>query len=46
MDHLLLEASIGRLYHSLHTTALCTVYDEVEVDPFVLVEFGAYDEDL
>lgn len=36
IDHLLLEASIGRLYHLLHTTAMCTVYDEVEVDPLFL----------
>jgi thiamine kinase-like enzyme len=36
VDHLLLEASIGRLYHLLHTTAMCTVYDEVEVDPLFL----------
>jgi thiamine kinase-like enzyme len=36
VEHLLLEASIGRLYHLLHTTAMCTVYDEVEVDPLFL----------
>lgn len=36
VDHLLLEASIGRLYHLLHTTAMCTVYDEVETDPLFL----------
>jgi len=36
VDHLMLEASIGRLYHLLHTTAMCTVYDEVEVDPLFL----------
>jgi choline/ethanolamine kinase len=36
VDHLLLEASIGRLYQLLHTTAMCTVYDEVEVDPLFL----------
>jgi thiamine kinase-like enzyme len=36
VDHWLLEASIGRLYHLLHTTAMCTVYDEVEVDPLFL----------
>lgn len=36
VDHLLLEASIGRLYHLLHTTAMCMVYDEVEVDPLFL----------
>jgi thiamine kinase-like enzyme len=36
VDHLMLEASIGRLYHLLHTAAMCTVYDEVEVDPLFL----------
>lgn len=36
VDHLLLEAEIGRLYHFLHTTAMCTVYDEVELDPLFL----------
>jgi hypothetical protein len=36
VDHLMPEASIGRLYHLLHTTAMCTFYDEVEVDPLFL----------
>jgi choline/ethanolamine kinase len=36
VHHLLLEANIGRLYHLLHTTSMCTVYDEVEVDPLFL----------
>lgn len=36
VEHLLLEASIGRLYHLLHTTTMMAVYDEVEVDPLFL----------
>jgi hypothetical protein len=36
VNHLLIEASIGRLYRLFRTTAMCMVYDEVEVDPLFL----------
>ncbi|KAL6250043.1 hypothetical protein RBB50_002344 [Rhinocladiella similis] len=36
VDHLILEASIGRLYSILFTNLMCTVLDEVEVDPIFL----------
>lgn len=36
VEHLLLEASIGQLYDLLHTNLMCTVFDEVEVDPLFL----------
>ncbi|KAK3675588.1 hypothetical protein LTR78_004672 [Recurvomyces mirabilis] len=36
VDHLILEASIGRLYHLLFTNLVCTVHDGVEMDPLFL----------
>lgn len=36
IDHLILEAEIGRLCHILVTNLMCTVYDEVEIEPLFL----------
>lgn len=36
VDHLMLEAKIGRLYSILFTNLMCTVHDKVEVDPLFL----------
>jgi len=36
VEQLLLEASIGRLWHSLFVNMMCTVFDEVELDPLFL----------
>lgn len=36
VDHLMLEAKIGRLFSLLFTNLMCTVFDEVEVDPLFL----------
>ncbi|KAK4560837.1 hypothetical protein LTR86_005417 [Recurvomyces mirabilis] len=36
VDHLILEARIGRLYHLLFTNLMCTVHDGVEMDPLFL----------
>jgi thiamine kinase-like enzyme len=36
IEQLLLEASIGRLWHSLFVNMMCTVFDEVELDPLFL----------
>lgn len=36
VDHLMLEAKIGRLFSILFTNLMCTVFDEVEVDPLFL----------
>lgn len=36
VEHLLLEANIGRLYHSLYVNMMCTVFDDVEIDPLFL----------
>ena len=36
VEHLMIEADIGRLYHLLVTDLLCMVYDDVEVEPLFL----------
>jgi thiamine kinase-like enzyme len=36
VEQLLLEARIGRLWHSLFVNMMCTVFDEVELDPVFL----------
>ncbi|KAK5111128.1 hypothetical protein LTR62_005327 [Meristemomyces frigidus] len=36
VDHLMLEASIGRMYQLLFTNFMSTVFDEVEVEPLFL----------
>jgi len=36
VEQLVLEASIGRLWHSLFVNMMCTVFDEVELDPLFL----------
>jgi thiamine kinase-like enzyme len=37
VEHLLLEASIGRMYHALFTNMMCMVFDDdVELDPVFL----------
>ena len=36
VDHLVLEAEIGRLCQLLFTNLMCTVFDEVEIDPVFL----------
>jgi thiamine kinase-like enzyme len=36
VKQLLLEASIGRLWHSLFVNMMCTMFDEVELDPLFL----------
>lgn len=36
VEHLMLEARIGRLYHALSTNMMCTVFDDVELDPVFL----------
>lgn len=36
VEHLMLEAKIGRLCQILFTNLMCRVYDEVEVDPLFL----------
>jgi thiamine kinase-like enzyme len=36
VEHLLLEASIGRLWHALFVNMMCTVFDEIELDPVFL----------
>jgi hypothetical protein len=37
VEHFLLEASIGRLYHALFTIMMCMVFDDdVELDPVFL----------
>lgn len=40
VEHLLLEAEIGRMYQILLTNLMCTVFDEVEVDPVFLEGLG------
>jgi thiamine kinase-like enzyme len=40
VDQLLLEARIGRLWHSLFVNMMCTVFDEVELDPVFLEALG------
>lgn len=40
VEQLLLEASIGRLWHSLFVNMMCTVFDEVELDPVFLEALG------
>lgn len=36
VEQLLLEARIGRLWHSLFVNMMCTVFDEAELDPVFL----------
>jgi thiamine kinase-like enzyme len=36
VEHLILEARIGRLYQILFTNLMCTVHDQVEEDPLFL----------
>ncbi|GAB7323749.1 hypothetical protein MBLNU13_g07211t1 [Cladosporium sp. NU13] len=36
VEQLLLEAKIGRLWHSLFVNMMCTVFDDVELDPVFL----------
>ncbi|KAM0719481.1 hypothetical protein Q7P37_005386 [Cladosporium fusiforme] len=36
VDQLMLESRIGRLYQILSTNLMCTVYDEIEVEPLFL----------
>lgn len=40
VEHVLLEARIGRLWHYLCTNMMCTVFDEVEVEPVFLEGVG------
>jgi thiamine kinase-like enzyme len=40
VEQLLLEASIGRLWHSLFVNMMCLVYDEAELDPLFLEALG------
>ena len=40
VEQLLLEASIGRLWHSLFVNMMCLVYDDVELDPLFLEALG------
>lgn len=36
IEHLMLEARIGRMYHYLFVNMMCTVFDEVELEPVFL----------
>lgn len=40
VEQLLLEASIGRMWHSLFVNMMCTVFDEAELDPLFLEALG------
>ncbi|TLD05691.1 kinase-like domain-containing protein [Venturia nashicola] len=41
VEHLMLEARIGRLYHYLFVNMMCTVFDELELEP-VFLETSAH----
>ena len=40
VEQLLLEAKIGRLWHALFVNMMCTVFDDVELDPVFLEALG------
>lgn len=40
VEQLLLEARIGRLWHALFVNMMCTVFDDVELDPVFLEALG------
>lgn len=45
VEKLLLEASIGRLWHALFVNMMCTVFDEIELDPVFLEALGCMMEE-
>jgi thiamine kinase-like enzyme len=45
VEKLLLEARIGRLWHALFVNMMCTVFDEVELDPVFLEALGCMMEE-
>jgi thiamine kinase-like enzyme len=45
VEQLLLEARIGRLWHALFVNMMCTVFDEVELDPVFLEALGCMMEE-
>lgn len=40
VEQLLLEARVGRLWHALFVNMMCTVFDDVELDPVFLEALG------
>lgn len=45
VEQLLLEARIGRLWHALFVNMMCTVFDDVELDPVFLEALGCMMEE-